>query len=304
MSVSKAGAFIRLTRPFFLLGGVLLYLLGVSIAISTGVPFKPGRFILGQVLVTSVQLMVHYGNEYFDREVDQAVKENRTWFSGGSGVLPDEALSPLVALRAGQVCACISLVTLVVVAIQAPLLGMLGLLEALLAWFYSAPPVSLVNRGWGELTASVISAFCVPLTGLTLQTGSINIPPVLMIVSLPLVLIHMSMLIAFEFPNLPADAAFGKRTLVVRLGIRHAAWLHNALIVAAFLFYGVFTLLGYPYVGLASRYVFFILPLAIWQVIRIGWHVRHAQARYHWLTSGAIGLFGLTAILVLLGFAG
>jgi 1,4-dihydroxy-2-naphthoate polyprenyltransferase len=301
MSVSKAGAFLRLTRPFFLLGGVLLYLLGVSIALSAGVPFKLGLFILGQILVTSVQLMVHYGNEYYDRDVDRAIREKRTWFSGGSGVLPGGVLSPLVALRAGQVCAATSLVVLVIIGVQAPVLAILGLAEALIAWFYSAPPINLVNRGWGELAASMISAFCVPFTGLALQTGLNFIPPVLYFVSLPLVLIHISMLIAFEFPDLQADGAFGKRTLVVRLGLERAAWLHNALVVAAFVCYGLFIRSGS--LGTAGRYIFIALPLAIWQMIRIGWQVRHPQATYHWLTTGAICLFGLTAILELLGFA-
>ena len=42
---------------------------------------------LGQLLVTSIQLMTHYANEYYDYDVDAAVGPARTPFSGGSGVL-------------------------------------------------------------------------------------------------------------------------------------------------------------------------------------------------------------------------
>ena len=299
MFSTRTWAFLRLTRPLFLLGGILLYLLGVCIALSKGAAFNPGRFLLGQFLVTSIQLMVQYANEYYDREVDQAAAGRRTWFSGGSGVLPAGELSPIVALRAAQVCAGISLVILVVVAIQAPVVGLLNLLVLLVAWFYSAPPLSLVSTGWGELLASLIVAFCAPLTGLALQSGP-NAFPRLLIVTLPLVLIHMGMLIAFEFPDREADTAFGKRTLTVRLGLERAAWLHDGMIAGAFILYGVFALLGYS--GAAGRYIFLALPLAVWQMIRIGWHLRHRDAGFLWLTMGAVGLFALTAFLWLVGF--
>jgi 1,4-dihydroxy-2-naphthoate polyprenyltransferase len=300
MVVSKARAFIILTRPFFLLGGFMLYLLGVSIALSGGVMFNPANYLLGQILVTSVQLMVHYTNEYYDYEIDRAVSSSRTWFSGGSGALVAGVLSPRVALGAAQVWGGISLAFLVVVAFQMPVLALLGLLGMLSAWFYSAPPLRLVNRGWGEVTASMVTAFCVPFAGLTFQTGTIILLPIFFMVCVPLVIIHISMMVAFEFPDIKVDAAFGKRTLSVRLGLGRAAWLHNGLIGSAFVLYGLFAWLGYT--GAAGRYVFLVLPLALWQMFRIRWQVRHPEAGFQWLTIGAVSLFGLTAILWLLGF--
>jgi 1,4-dihydroxy-2-naphthoate polyprenyltransferase len=300
MKITKIGAFIRLTRPFFLLGGVLLYLLGVTITLSAGGKFNPGHFLMGQIMVTSIQLMVQYANEYFDRDVDLAGTKNRTWFSGGSGVLPSGLLEPVIALRAAQVSAGISAILLAIISIQTPVMSIIGLLVLFAAWSYSAPPLRLVSRGWGEFTASMILAIFVPLTGLVLQTGLNFFPPIFLQVCLPLVPIHMSMMIAFEFPDLETDAAFGKQTLTVRLGLRRAAWLHNGLIGGAFLFYGMLPLRGV--LGISGRYILLALPLAIWQMIRIGWHLNHKEAEYHWLTTGAVSLFGLTVILLLLGF--
>ena len=170
MSVREVKAFIRLTRPFFLLGGVLLYLLGVVSALHEGVQFNLGHFLVGQALVTSIQLMVHYANEYYDRDVDAAGENNRTWFSGGSGVLAGRTLGPGVALAgrtlgpgvalaAGRVYGAASLGLLVAAALQAPLAGALGGLALLAGWSYSAPPLRLMGRGWGELSASLIVAF-------------------------------------------------------------------------------------------------------------------------------------------------
>jgi len=300
MRFSKIRAFLRLTRPFFLLGGILLYLLGVSIALSSGAKFNPADFWMGQFLVTSIQLMVQYANEYYDLEVDGAEKGKRTWFSGGSGVLPGKELGPRVALRAAQVCAGISLLLLVMAARQTPAMGIIGAWVLLAAWFYSAPPLRLVSSGWGELTASMILAFFVPLTGMLLQPGLNTVPRLFLVICPPLVLIHMAMLIAFEFPDQEADAAFGKQTLTVRLGLGKAVRLHDGLIFGAFILYAVFALGGIT--GKEGRFVFLALPLAAWQMVRIEWHLRHRQAQFHWLTMGAVGLFGLTAILWLLGF--
>ena len=300
MQINKLKAFIQLARPFFLLGGILLYLLGVSIAISSGIKFNPVQFVLGLLLVSSIQLMVHLANEYFDREVDLSPAGNRTWFTGGSGVLTTNAFDPGVAIKAALISGVVSLGLLIVIAFRTPWLAALGVLEMLAAWFYSAPPVRLVCRGQGELIASLILCLFVPYTGLVMQNQSMMIPSLLIQVSLPLTLISMAMLVAFEFPDIEADTANNKRTLTVRLGIKRAAWLHHSLVVVAFITMG-----GFPIsspVGAAGRFVFLALPLAAWQIYRVSWQMRHPQTRFHILTLGAVSLFGLTAFLWLLGF--
>lgn len=300
MQVNKLKSFIILTRPFFLMGGLLLYLIGVSIATSSGIEFDPLQFVIGLLLVSSIQLMVHLANEYFDREVDKSPTGNRTWFTGGSGVLTTNELHPNVALKAALICGTVSLVLLVVIAFQNPWLAVLGVLEILAAWYYSAPPVRLVSRGLGELAASLILCFFVPFTGLALQSRTLTIPSLLYQISFPLTLISMAMLIAFEFPDIQADTTNKKRTLTVRLGIDRAAWLHHGLVVMAFLIMGGYS----PSTpeGIAGRLVYFALPLAVWQIYRVSWQTRHPQSGFQILTLGAVGLFGPTGFLWLLGF--
>jgi 1,4-dihydroxy-2-naphthoate octaprenyltransferase len=300
MSFVRLSYFLRLTRPFFLLGGILLYLLGVAAALVDGTPFHLAYFLLGQLLVTSIQLMVHYANEYFDQDVDRAITD-RTWFSGGSGVLASGALPPVTALRAAQVCLGIALfVLLAVLAVnRSPALAALLALALLAGWFYSAPPLRLVSRGWGEVTASLVVALFVPLAGFLLQTGGNALPFSLLKLCLPLVLIHMSMLLAFEFPDQEADAAFAKRTLTVRLGPLPAAWLHHTLLLAAFGLIAFFTISSDLAQG--GGLAFLALPLAIWQVFRLHWQRCHPTASYRWFAAGAVMLFALAAFLVLIG---
>jgi 1,4-dihydroxy-2-naphthoate octaprenyltransferase len=300
MQANKLRSFVILARPFFLLGGLLLYLIGVSIATSSGSKFDPLQFVLGLLLVSSIQLMAHLANEYFDREVDRSPEGNRTWFTGGSGVLNTKAIDPKVALKAALICGAFSIILLIVIAFQNPWLAVLGVLEMLAAWFYSAPPVRLVSRGLGELAASLILCFFVPFTGMVLQSRSMAIPSLLYQISLPLTLISMAMLIAFEFPDIQADTTHKKRTLTVRLGIDRAAWLHHGLVVLAFLIMGGYS----PSTpeGMAGRLVYFALPLSVWRIYRVSWQIRHQQSGFHILTLGAVGLFGLTGFLWLLGF--
>jgi len=54
------------------------------------------------------------------------------------------------------------------------------------------------------------------------QTGRVGLEPVL--VSLPLGLLIAGLLYVNEFPDFEADRASGKKTLVVRLGIKRARW--------------------------------------------------------------------------------
>jgi 1,4-dihydroxy-2-naphthoate polyprenyltransferase len=176
---------------------------------------------------------------------------------------------------------------------------LIGLLAMLVAWSYSAPPLRLVCTGWGELTASLIAALFVPYSGMVLQNGLKSITAIFWVICLPLVLLHISTMIAIEFPDHVGDAACGKWNLPVRLGLVRAAWLHNGLIASAFLFYGIFAFFGA--LGNTWRFVFFVLPLAIWQMVRIIWQARHPQARFLWLTLGAVGLMGLTGLFWLLG---
>ena len=96
---SKIVAFLRLSRPLFLLGGVLLYALGALIARYQGAALDWGVYGSGQLAVTALQLMTHYLNEYWDVEADR-LNHNRTPFSGGSGVLVRGELTRKTAFTA------------------------------------------------------------------------------------------------------------------------------------------------------------------------------------------------------------
>lgn len=224
--MSPVLAFLRLSRPHFLVGGFVLYALGARFAPETSI----ATYLLGQTLVTSAQITAHYVNEYADAEVDQMVA-NRTLFSGGSGVIPAGDLPASVALRAGLVASAIAIGSAIAVTLVSPAAAILGLGALLVSWLYSAPPARLLDTGWGELATSAVVTVVVPAIGVLANGGTVDSR--LVAVAAILFAIHMAMMLAFEFPDAKTDAAAGKRVLVVRLGTAAGIRLMGGLYLAA-----------------------------------------------------------------------
>jgi 1,4-dihydroxy-2-naphthoate octaprenyltransferase len=217
--VSAFAAFARLTRPKFLVGGLIGGALGTSIA-----TFERGRvdwaaYALAQATITALHAMVHYSNDYFDRRGDALAV--RTPFSGGSGVLVDGSLPAWVALVAAVACLACGLA-------GAALLGTTGhtaaawlaIAIAALAWSYSSPPLRLLATGLGEIDTALVVAVLVPLCAYAAQAG---VPDARAVAgTLPAAAAMFAMMIAVEYPDVEADGASGKRNLVVRLGRERA----------------------------------------------------------------------------------
>ena len=228
------GAFIRLGRPKFLVGGFVFHGLGAALAVAAGAPFDANLFGWGQLVVTTAQLMTHYANDFFDLEADRANRTPTRW-SGGSRVLPDGGLRPGIALAAALVLGFIAMGATLVLAMRGvdrPLLLPIAVVTMTLAWGYSAPPLRLAARGLGELATAFVVTLCVPLLGYYGQAGELA-PRIFAACLLPCVL-QFAMLLAIELPDAAGDAVAGKRTLVVRLGAAAGARLYAGLTIVGF----------------------------------------------------------------------
>ncbi len=289
----KLGAFVKLTRPLFLGGAVLLYLLGVTFAMKQGQPIDGVRLVLGQLLVTSIQLMTHYANEYYDYEVDRLMGDRRTPFSGGSGVLVSGQLDRVVALRAMQVCMAIAIVMLIGCGLITPWMWIIGTIALMGGYFYSAPPLSLEGSGFGELNTVFLTTVLVPLTGYVMQTGRLD--PLVVVKCAPLGLIYLAMILTFEFADYPADRTMGKRNITVRIGVQRAAWLHNVLLIGGLLWLSIVA----PELPLWWP----VLLLAMWQIAGVAWRARARSGWQHLsvLCGGAVLLAASIPALWLIG---
>jgi 1,4-dihydroxy-2-naphthoate octaprenyltransferase len=225
-----AAAFLRLSRPKFLVGGFAGFALGAAVAAYEGAHITPAVYAAGQAMVTAFHLMTHYANDYFDRESDRGGRPDA--FSGGSGVLVAGALAPSTALAAALTCAGGGTVAVLAFAgAGAPVVAGVGAAIGILAWVYSAPPLRLAERGWGEFDTALVVAILVPLAGYAVFTGGVD--GLALAATAAPACAMFAMMIAVEWPDREADAAADKRNLVVRLGPPAAARLAaNSLLLS------------------------------------------------------------------------
>lgn len=292
--------FVQLTRPLFLGGGFLLYGLGVAIAYYLDHPIDAGRYAVGQLLVTTVQMMTQYLNEYFDAPVDQE-NTTRTPLTGGSGAIGPEKLPRSVALYASIISTGLAAVVATAALITGTLptaawpvlaLGFVG------GYFYSAPPLRLVSSGYGEVTAAVVVAAITPTFGFVVQTGELH--RLLLMSTTPLVALGFAMLIVFSLPDYASDAKLGKRSLMVRLGWSVAMRAHDLAIAFALVSFAIAYYFGLP--ARVTLGALIVVPLALAQIWQMNRLRRGFPPRWTSLTLSALALFVTAAYLELAGY--
>ena len=120
---------------------------------------------------------------------------------------------------------------LVLLLLKGEMILWFGLAGVLLAVLYSLGPIRLSATGIGELAVGIAFGV-IPVVGAAwLQSGLIDVNVV--IFSLPVSAWVAGILLINEVPDVAADAATGKRTLPVRLGLHGTAVLYAGIHVFA-----------------------------------------------------------------------
>ncbi len=263
-------ALFRMARPQIIAAGILVYALGVLMGIWHAGAARWTSATAGLIALLAANLCAHFADEYADRDTDALSR--RTWFSGGSGVLPAGIVEPRFALHAAWVAAAGALLAGAVFCA----LGLLspaafGIIALGLAggWCYSMPPLVLERRGLGEVTNAALGALLIPLLGFTTQQG---VPTLEATAALaPVFCITMVNLLGVHWADRHADAAVGKRTLVVLLGAR-ALWVHRALVVLTYAL--AWLLAGSALPPRVAVAITLSLPISLWATARF---TRHEQ---------------------------
>ncbi|MFQ5409382.1 MAG: prenyltransferase [Anaerolineales bacterium] len=293
--------FVRLSRPVFLLGGFLLFALGVGVARAGGYAVRMPTYLLGQIAVTFTQLLTHYLNEIHDLEPDR-LNNARTFWTGGSGILPSGRIPVSIATRAAQLCLAISTAAVVILVVTAQMNVTAGIVYGVIllgVWAYSNPPLRLLSTGWGEIEAAIVVAGLTPAFAYALAAGALS--GTLFAVVTPLVVIQFAVLIMYDIPDFEADAAGGKHTLVVRLGVRKSGLIGAAaLSLAGLLLAGLGWVLGLAPANAAT--VLAPIPLAV----LAGWFLLHAAAlrteQYGWFVFAGVALSAATMVALTAAF--
>ena len=259
-------------RPQFLISGLALFVFGASWAVLSGAPFSLSRTLLGYLVLLPAHLSVSYSNDYYDVEVDKYDKP--TFFSGGSGVLVDHpGLRKPAQWTAITLILCslaLGVVYQLVYSFSFWFSGFI-VLGNLLGWFYSAPPLRLVYRGFGELSMVFTIGLLIPGLGYLVTSGQMDQNGLLF--TLPLMLYGLAFILTVEIPDMEADRLGNKRTWVARKGRGFGftmitasfllatlyflcfPWLSPQLYPVDFRFLGLLSLLplGAGYMGMVKR---------------------------------------------------
>ncbi len=291
---------LHLTRPHFLLGGFLLFGLGAAIGTYLGKPVDWSLYILGQLFVTSIQLMAQAMHTFFDGTRGQEVTF-RSLFGGDRKALEPERLPYTAALISAIVTLTISATLaaiLLVVKNVSFVTWVFVLIGFFAAFFYSAPPVSLKTSGYGEIITAIVIACFMPVFSFTLQTGELH--RLLLMSTIPLTALLFAALIAFEFPDYASDLKRDRQTLMVRIGWESAMKFHNLAIIFAIISFITAYVIGLPDRVALGALISFPLAIAqIWQLNRIK---AGLPARWRTFTLSALALFAMTTYLELMGY--
>lgn len=223
----------RVADPKITLASVASMILGATFAgWQGGVAW--GWLLLTVLGVFFFEAAKNASGEIFDWDsgADQGVTDaERSPFSGGKRVIVDGLMTrSQTAIMAAAFYVLGIGAGLAIVLYREPRVLALGMLGAGLAFFYHAPPLRLSYRGLGELAVALAYGPVIACGTYLVQRHAVSRE--ILLASLPLGLAIMAFLWINEFPDARADAAAGKRTLVVRLG-RPAAARAFALGVAA-----------------------------------------------------------------------
>lgn len=230
VTARPANRWLAATRPQFLTITVVAVLVGLAGAAASGVPFDAPRAALTLIGALFAHAGANLVNDYHDREADAVNADGLHPFTGGSRMIQRGLFEARTIAAYGYALLAATAALGVVLAAGRPQLWGVGAAGLLLAIGYSAPPLRLSPQGFGEAVIAI--AWLLVAVGADMaQRGVWSLAPV--VAALPLALLVAAILLANGYPDRRADAAAGKRTIVVRLGTRRAARIYLGLVAAA-----------------------------------------------------------------------
>jgi 1,4-dihydroxy-2-naphthoate polyprenyltransferase len=232
--MNKVKLWFKAIRAPFFLGTIMAGLLGSALAYSDG-KFNWLYLLISIVIIAGTNSGINLINDYFDyKSRNDEINKYPTPFSGGSRVIQDKLIKPKQMLIGGivsfTIVAIIGLIFVIFVNFNLIWFGLAGII---LGYFYTATPLKIGYRGFGEVTVFLMSGPLAVCGTYFLFTGSINLKSILL--SIPQGLLVFVILFINEFPDYAADKAVNKNHLVVRLGRAKARYVYSAVIALVYL---------------------------------------------------------------------
>lgn len=294
----SAKVWFRETRPHFLILSIVLAFLGGAISAWRG-SFSLLYTVLGGLGILLLHASVNVLNDYFDYRSGLDLKTERTPFSGGSGLLPEDRMKAGHALILG-------LVTFILaVPIGAYFLWVRGLMLLPLLIFGALAVLlyTTVFLKWGWGIPEIIAGMglgTLPVWGVCFVNQGVYDTTALF-AAVPSGFLVFNLLLLNEFPDMEADALVGRKNLPVQFERRAAAVIYSVLELGVYAWIGAGILLHL--LPAWSALSFLTLPLALQAIAgAFGWETREAL-RLKALGSNVIVVLA-TQVLLGIGLLG
>jgi 1,4-dihydroxy-2-naphthoate polyprenyltransferase len=309
------GLWLKAMRVPFLQATFVPVILGGVIAWEAAGKFNWSTFLLTILGASLIQIASNMFNDYFDFKSgnDLQVKHQNP-FAGGGRILTAGLIRPSTHLIVST--SCLVLGSLIgfyfVFGLGLYQLFWLGLIGVISTYFYVGPPFKLAYRGVGEFLVGLNFGPVMTLGAYYVQTQSLASASIPLLASIPVGLLITAVLWINEFPDMDADKAVGKKTLVLRLGYMKSVSVYVALLATSYVLTLLYVVLkvfvSFPITSFATLISLLSLPFALKavRILRTNYKDPHAIIPANANTIFLHLSFGLLAIIgfVIGGLAG
>jgi 1,4-dihydroxy-2-naphthoate octaprenyltransferase len=281
------------TRPQFLTLSLVLAFLGTAVA------WYDDYFSLWRALLAGIGLLLAHAsvnilNDYFDFRSGIDLATKRTPFSGGSGILPSNLLSPRQVLWLGI----ILLVLAVPIGICFVVISGWQLLPLLVvaAFFILLYSPFILKRPWPEWVAGA-GLGALPILGMYfVQSGAFTAN--VAVACIPSAFLVHNLLLLNEFPDAEADTHASRKTLPITIGKNRAAFFYSAVAIAVYVWIAAWVVAGFMPVW--TLLALLTLPLTV-RSINGALHNNEPARLMPGMASNVISVL-LTQILIGIGY--
>ena len=259
--------YIKALRAPFLVGSIAPVLIGASLAFTDGF-FSLRNLIAAIIGVASLHTAANMINDFYDAGESDEVNFRITPFSGGSRAIQEAGLSPGVLLVMSLFFLLLALGAAIwMTEAGRPLVFPIGLLGLLIGWAYSAPPLQLMSKGWGEVLIFFAFGPLVSLGAYYIITGLLSWKS--FVIGIPQGFLITGVIWINEFPDYEADKSVGKNNLVVRMGPALARYLYCFIMAMSFM--SIIFIVAIWHISFLIMLAFISFPLAF-KAMKITWN--------------------------------
>ena len=258
--------YLKTLRAPFLVGSLIPVIIGSALAFSENF-FSISFFLITALGVAALHLGANLLNDYCDARGSDSINVRLTPFSGGSRVIQNREIAPRTILLMSSFFFAFGLaVGIWLVYLGRPLVIAIGLFGFVAGWAYSAPPLQLMSRGWGEVLIFFAFGPFITLGTYYVMSGSLSWQAFAL--GFPQGFFIVGVIWINQFPDYQADREAGKKNLVVRWGPDICRYLYCVIMLLAFVVVILLiSIAGFSYLIMLS---FVALPLAA-KAMKILW---------------------------------